>query len=50
MTTGENQMTRRDERDSRPDARRTTGGLDYLHDSAGAPVNYMYPPPDGEPW
>lgn len=29
---------------------RTTGGLDYLHDSAGAPFNYMYPPPDGEPW
>lgn len=29
---------------------RTTGGLDYLHDSAGMPFNYMYPPPDGEPW
>lgn len=28
----------------------TTGGLDYLHDSAGTPFNYMYPPPDGEPW
>ena len=28
----------------------TTGGLDYLHDSAGVPVNYMYPPPDGEAW
>lgn len=43
-------MTRHDELDPRPDARWTTGGLDYLHDSAGAPVNYMYPPPDGEPW
>jgi hypothetical protein len=28
----------------------TTGGLDYLHDSPAAPVNYMYPPPDGQPW
>lgn len=36
-----------------PDERflpRTTGGLDYLHDSTGTPFNYMYPPPDGEPW
>ena len=28
----------------------TTGGLDYLHDSPAALVNYMYPPPDGQPW
>jgi hypothetical protein len=28
----------------------TTGGLDYLHDSPVTPVNYMYPPPDGQPW
>lgn len=50
MTTGENQMTEHDEREPRLDARRTTGGLDHLHDSAGPPVNYMYPPPAGEPW
>lgn len=28
----------------------TLGGLDYLHDSVGTPFNYMYPPPDGQPW
>ncbi|MDP3453832.1 CmcJ/NvfI family oxidoreductase [Methyloversatilis sp.] len=46
-------MKTRDERNPHPDTvrpARTAGGLDYLHDSAGAPFNYMYPPPAGEPW
>lgn len=46
-------MNTRDERNPHPDRARparTAGGLDYLHDSAGAPFNYMYPPPASEPW
>ncbi len=53
MTTGEPRVNTTDARILRTDTprlARTTGGLDYLQDSAGAPFNYMYPPPDGEPW
>jgi len=53
MTTKAHQMNMHDERVPHSDTDRpkqTTGGLDYLHDSAGTPVNYMYPPPDGEAW
>lgn len=53
MTTKEHHLNTRDERIPHPHTARparTASGLDYLHDSAGAPFNYMYPPPDGEPW
>ncbi|MFX8347132.1 hypothetical protein ABTL51_19665, partial [Acinetobacter baumannii] len=36
--------------DTRTRPQTVVGGLSYVKPGADTPVNYMYPPPAGEPW